>query len=511
MHTGWGVALDVTRAVDLFGDYLETLGGVVAPHVLVAIDAFELKQVGARCRRAAGDALDLGGLLKAEKASLDDGPTPLRQGSTGGLLLRAVEGEDDYEAGAVEFARFLLEVVGFRGVVLVDARHALLYERGSLTTLAVDLSPSAASCLAVYEGTPVGAALAPPAELGSAVAAAVDRGPVDAARPLAAEVYVAGSGVDAAGGAAAIVASIQAVLADTFPNLEARVVVPPHAKYASWNGAKALASLDDCDAAFRGHTGDAEEADLVFDIRHSTARTLAPYWRLLRGVQPDGAAPAREPEAAGEGELLALIDEFKGSDAPDAPHADFLAAPHALGNLWLPRWGPWGCLRDPPDDDDAAASGEERAEEGPAGPTTAESVAKLSGVEYVANCGEIGDDEFALVLAAATSVESVVDAVLAHKDGHLFKIDKIVALLGRVDSVKTKLAIAELLGQRCSDPKRASKVVDLFVNSSDKEAVSKVFADRAKVLARKTSQGASPLARGGRGGRGGRGRGRGRK
>ena len=154
---GWGVALDVTRAVDLFGDYLETLGGVVAPHVLVAIDAFELKQVGARCRRAAGDALDLGGLLKAEKASLDDGPTPLRAGSTGSLLLRAVEGEDDYEAGAVEFARFLLEVVGFRGVVLVDARHALLYERGSLTTLAVDLSPSAASCLAVYEGTPVGA------------------------------------------------------------------------------------------------------------------------------------------------------------------------------------------------------------------------------------------------------------------------------------------------------------------------------------------------------------------
>ena len=52
---GWGVALDVTRAVDLFGDYLETLGGVVAPHVLVAIDAFELKQVGARCRRVAAD------------------------------------------------------------------------------------------------------------------------------------------------------------------------------------------------------------------------------------------------------------------------------------------------------------------------------------------------------------------------------------------------------------------------------------------------------------------------
>ena len=110
---------------------------------------------------------------------MDDGPTPLRAGSTGGLLLRAVEGEDDYEAGAVEFARFLLEVFGFRGVVLVDARHALLYERGSLTTLAVDLSPSAASCLAVYEGTPVGAALAAPAELGSAVAAAVGRGPVD--------------------------------------------------------------------------------------------------------------------------------------------------------------------------------------------------------------------------------------------------------------------------------------------------------------------------------------------
>ena len=104
-------------------------------------------------------------------------------------------------------------------------------------------------------------------------------------------------------------------------------------------------------------TGDDDKADLVFDIRHSTARTLAPYWRLLRGVAPDAAPPGDEATCGVDAdELLQLIEAHKASDTKDTPWTDFKKRPHALGNLWLPRWGPWGCLADEPDDDDDKAS-----------------------------------------------------------------------------------------------------------------------------------------------------------
>ena len=51
-----------------------------------------------------------------------------------------------------------------------------------------------------------------------------------------------------------------------------------------------MASLDDCDAAFRGHTGDAEEADLVFDVRFLANPHYVEHLRPRTGRDPEVGA-----------------------------------------------------------------------------------------------------------------------------------------------------------------------------------------------------------------------------
>lgn len=245
----WNCALDVTRAVELMGNYLDTVSGLVAPNVLVVVDSVELRRIGETIGRSDQEPQDLTSLLKAEKLRLDDPEPVLRAGS--GPLLRAVAGEDAAEAGAVEWARFLLEVVGFRSVVLLDGRHAALYERGATTTCSVDVSNGGCcACLGVVEGQPVSEAveecgLDAGAAAGRAVASVIKRAPLDARPRLLESVYVYGSGVAAGGGAERLADALAEAAAEALGEevFEVEVVVPPNHKHRRPSGTLARLEL----------------------------------------------------------------------------------------------------------------------------------------------------------------------------------------------------------------------------------------------------------------------------
>eukprot|EP00968_Pinguiococcus_pyrenoidosus_P020656 scaffold2489_cov259-Pinguiococcus_pyrenoidosus.AAC.2 len=80
----------------------------------------------------------------------------------------------------------------------------------------------------------------------------------------------------------------------------------------------------------------------------------------------------------------------------------------------------------------------------------------------------ISDSEFASLVAALRSEASGNDAKLRRledtitQQNALFSCDQLVELMGLTPSVKTRLAMVDLVGPRTWDPKKAQGIIDMF-------------------------------------------------
>ncbi|KAJ8601145.1 hypothetical protein CTAYLR_008496 [Chrysophaeum taylorii] len=408
------------------------------------------------------------------------------------------------EMGARQFAAFGRDDVGFARVGVIDSRHALLYERQVLTCVAVHCERYWASFAAIWDGRVVGRGVAKtPDKLGEALRGCVAGCPIDTRHALLTQIYVAGAvpqwfGKDREEAAA----DVRAVL----PNAS-KVMIPAQFKYASWMGASKMGALSGTIDALRNGVA------TTFFVGDSSGS----YWSsLLRGrssssskddddddekVEPLLSFSARDVEAA-RAELLSLA---ASKERGPAPAASFLARPAQTGPLWL--WGDHRVVATTAASPKAEAKEDDKEKVVVVAEKPKPKTPIKVGVESVGSSVPIGDDKLSAALEGAG--EDAYGAICDCKEGHLFSCAQILRATLSTPSVRTRLAIVETLGQRCSDPDKGKPLVDVFAYDKERRAVEAVLSARAKALRKaKTHSGSSKAAVLRGGGRGGRGRGR---
>ena len=94
------------------------------------------------------------------------------------------------------------------------------------------------------------------------------------------------------------------------------------------------------------------------------------------------------------------------------------------------------------------------------------------GVEVVAGCAKCSAADHAAFVAELNEDEAnehKLNVVSTWKEGRLFSVAQIKAVLETLTSVKTRVAIVEMLGPRATDAKHGSQIVDMFKYQAEKE------------------------------------------
>ncbi|KAJ8600942.1 hypothetical protein CTAYLR_005073 [Chrysophaeum taylorii] len=545
----WESALDRAKATEIMREFLLKRYGPdkpCAPNLLVVVEAEQLQHDGATRLREV--------MLSSSPRASSPRPRTASDAQLAPVL-----------SGVETWVRWAKDEVGFQNVVLIDSRHASLFEHKQLTSLEVNVTrDDGASILAVCHGFAVaeGAASWGSASgedercdaLGAALAKVAARVPTDARRELASKIYVSGSLVDAALGSdreraarrvdAAVTA---AIFGDAQTPAEVKVMLPAARRYSSWIGASAMCLLDATKRAWTPAglaTLRPVDRRRFFDATAQAPTDGQSYWTSMLGAfhaadeddlrSVDVALPAASIDRDDE----EMRRELRGlnSTSDPTPDLDFLRAPRPSGPLWLwdlpPRLAPRSGDRPALPTRKSACRAVDDAPSAPKEDMLADADAGPKNLVHRRETPARRDSAVVVVEASASTCDektetTLADKIYAHRDdreavlkavddlaaGRLFSCAQIYALIERTPSIKTRVAIVERLGPRATDPEHGAAIVDGFKYDTDKVAVKTIFADaaRLKSMGKRFASPSKPArmpARGragpGRGGRPGR-------
>mmetsp|Transcript_19432 Transcript_19432/g.29515 ORF Transcript_19432/g.29515 Transcript_19432/m.29515 type:complete len:1313 (-) Transcript_19432:240-4178(-) len=461
---------------------------------------------------------------------------------------------DTLEKRCDQVREFAIRDIGFTSIVILDAKHATLYEHAARTSLVVDVTSHGIGTLGVWCGHVLpqthlaqdwGDSNDKCATVGALIKRALEAAPIDTRGDLANAVYLSGIEVPSLGEDRQVVGA--AVLAGFSPSLipqgRAKVVYPKLYASSAWIGGSLVAALDEASYAFDpNHRTQPDKFEQgCFDASLQYPKTRDTYWAALladaatieieNADKVETAVSKRSLDtAAAQAELKLSLQERDNGKEPK-PFRPFIKRPVKTGPWWLVKsWGEKPQLAPTPkdydpttQDDDSIQRIRERKKKATATESSKSPDTPKHHAAVEANAIAATESEFASFrqetknrCAQATDtndLETFQEDIETRATRHLFSCTQIAALVADAPTVRLKLCIVDTLAGRCHDPSRGSCIVDLFTMADTKQKAAACLAARDKDLkrAKAASSNRSSLLGSSRGrGRGGRSLGRSR-